>query len=248
MKIVVGINTLTSIDQPVYSNHCQFWFRLGRSSSHDFILSHPRRMSIDNMRNMTAKIALEHNADYILFIDDDVLIPLNTVDMLLASNADIAAGWTLIRGYPFKNMFFKFVDEEKTQLENVKDEDLMERTGNFFCDAVGFSCTLIKVDLLRKIQVPYFVTGPYNTEDIYFCIKAVRAVPETKIVVNLDCKTSHNLGSEYIDPLNKKYYKEYYEKIYPEVLTQKEPQPSRQHEDSDGSPTYEEVLGEAVFK
>src|ERR1041385_1165531 len=95
MKIVVGINTLTSIDQPVYSNHCQFWFRLGRSSSHDFILSHPRRMSIDNMRNMTAKIALEHNADYILFIDDDVLIPLNTVDMLLASDADIAAGWTL---------------------------------------------------------------------------------------------------------------------------------------------------------
>jgi GT2 family glycosyltransferase len=248
MKIVVGINTLTSIDQPVYSNHCQFWFRLGRSSSHDFILSHPRRMSIDNMRNMTAKIALEHNADYILFIDDDVLIPLNTVDMLLASNADIAAGWTLIRGYPFKNMFFKFVDEEKTQLENVKEEDLTICTGNFLCDAVGFSCTLIKVDLLRKIKVPYFVTGPYNTEDIYFCIKAVRAVPETKIVVNLDCKTSHNLGSEYIDPLNKKYYKEYYEKIYPEVMTRKEAQPSQQHEEADGSLTYEEVLGEAVFK
>jgi GT2 family glycosyltransferase len=206
-------------------------------------------MSIDNMRNMTAKIALEHNADYILFIDDDVLIPLNTVDMLLSSQADIAAGWTLIRGYPFKNMFFKFVDEGKTQLEHVKDEDLVVREGNFFCDAVGFSCTLIKVDLLRKIQVPFFVTGPYNTEDIYFCIKAVRAVPETKIVVNLDCKTSHNLGSEYIDPLNKKYYKEYYEKIYPEVLTQKEGSPpDRQHEDSDGSPTYEEVLGEAVFK
>ena len=92
-KILVGVNTLTAVSQPIYSNHCQFWYRFGRSyPQFDFMLNNPRRMSIDNMRNMTAKVALENDVDYILFIDDDVLVPIDTLGRLLACDADIAAG------------------------------------------------------------------------------------------------------------------------------------------------------------
>src|SRR5437763_680889 len=246
MKIVVGVNTLTSIDQPVYSNHCQFWFRLGRSSSHEFILSNPRRMSIDTMRNITAKVAIENNADYVLFIDDDVLVPLNAIDMLLDCKADIAAGWTLIRGYPFKNMFFRFTDPEKRSLQNVEGPPF-DYLRYHPCDAVGFSCALLRVDLLKKIDRPYFVTGAYNTEDIYFCLKAREAVPDCSIIINLECRTSHNLGTEYIDPLNKRAYSDYYEKTFPDLVSKIEEKPIEAIKEKERDLSYETVLREAVW-
>lgn len=251
LKVVVGVNTLTAVDQAVYSNHCQFWYRLGRSmQDFDFMLINPRRMSIDNMRNTAAKIAIENNADYLLFIDDDVLVPLDTLPRLLAANADIAAGWTLIRGYPFKNMFFRFADETKTNLENYPDDSFKyDDNGNIPCDAVGFSCALIKVDLLKKIEVPYFVTGPYNTEDIYFCLKARSVYSETSIVVDPRVLTSHNIGAEYLDPLGRAAYKEYFEKMEPQAkeMVEKPQKFEKKHDEPSDGPTYEDVLAKAVF-
>lgn len=252
MKIAVGINTLTSVDQAVYSNHCQMWFRFGRNTDFEFILNNPKRMNIDNMRNITAKVAIENNCDYILFIDDDVLVPpVDSLQELLKCNADVAAGWTIIRGYPFKNMFFKFLDESKTNLANQVEPFEYNERGDIICDAVGFSCALIKVETLKLIQPPYFVTGPYNTEDIYYCVKLRAAKPDAKIVVNPLVLTSHGLGTEYIDPLGMPHYKKYQESIIPGLADEehKKPEPAmRMHDDvQEGLPTYDQVLKEAIF-
>lgn len=214
-KIMVGVNTLTEVDQSVYANHCQFWFRLGRSMpDYEFAFNAPRRASIDRMRNQTASLAISHGFDYICFIDDDVLVPVDGLQKLLDADKDIVAGWTIIRGHPFDNMFFKW-DEKGTGLNRWNDPPQIE--GLLEVGAVGFSFVLIKTELLKKIPQPYFITGPNNTEDIYFCVKAQKYAPETKIYVDLDVKTSHCMGSEFIDPLNKKAYTEYYEKVFPEL-------------------------------
>lgn len=247
-KILVGVNTLTAVSQPIYSNHCQFWYRLGRSyPQFDFMLNNPRRMSIDNMRNMTAKVALENDVDYILFIDDDVLVPIDTLGRLLACDADIAAGWTLIRGYPYKNMFFKYTDDTKQALTNWQDPVRNEK-GLYEVDAVGFSCCLIKVEHMKKVPQPYFVTGPYNTEDIYYCVKALREVPGTKIVVDPAVLTSHILGLEAIDPVTRDAYKRYFETLYPEVIAQvdkPEENPIQKAQyGAVGDKTYEDIMEE----
>jgi hypothetical protein len=252
MKIVVGVNTLTSVDQAVYSNHCQMWFRFGRKfPDATFILNHPKRMNIDNMRNLTAKVALDQDADYILFIDDDVIVPpMDVLESLLSCNADVAAGWTIIRGYPFKNMFFEWTDETKVNLKNCEEPFIYDSDGNIPCAAVGFSCALIKVESLKLTQPPYFVTGPYNTEDIYYCMKLLNAKPDAKIVVNPLVKTSHGLGIEYIDPLNKEFYKNYVETLDPNLLVPPavpEQQMKMHDEPVEGVPTYDEVLKEAIF-
>lgn len=257
-KIVVGVNTLTEVEASVYSNHCQFWFRQGRSTKHDFLLNHPRRMAIDRMRNVTAKMAIDSQADYILFVDDDVLIPINTVDELISCDADIAVGWTIIRGYPFENMFFRWIDAEKLNLAKVEDKDFTyNEHGDIPVDAVGFSCALIKMDFLKKITSPYFITGPFNTEDIYFCIKGHQQVKDVKYVVNPRVLTSHNIGPEYLDPIGAKHYKKYFETICPEVL----PKPKGTEEveqkklvenvkdsvDFTSGPSIEELMNEHVF-
>ena len=223
LKILVGVNTLTSVDQAVYANHCQFWFRLGRSYQDcDFAFYTPRRASIDRMRNELAKLAVMHDFDYLVFVDDDVLVPIDGLGKLIASGADIAAGWTIIRGYPFENMFFRYTDEEHKILQkvvgNTNDELGVNAKGLVECDAVGFSFCAIKVELLRKVPMPFFVTGPYNTEDVYFCIKARVHNPEATIIVDPTVKTGHCLGSEFINPLNVDLYKKFFQDAYPDQI------------------------------
>ena len=249
MKILIGVNTLDSVETSVYSNHCQFWYRLGRNTQHTFLLNHPRRMSIDRMRNLSAKMAIDSNCDYLMFVDDDVLIPFDALDRLIKADADVCAGWTIIRGYPYRNMFFRYTDKEKFNLSNVKDEDLGEDLNAVIdVDAVGFSCVLIRVSALRQMEPPYFVTGPYNTEDIYFCVKGQKNIPGFSIKVDLQVKTSHNLGSEYIDPLTKKFYKVYYEGMYPEVFGEQKPEPPISIEEPKiGELHYEDVLEQVIW-
>lgn len=218
MKIVIGINSLISTRHQAYSNHIQYFFRLGRNYPDiEFILFNPDRMSIDRMRNTAADIALECEADYLLFIDDDVLVPFDSLKKLIAAQADICAADVIIRGYPFDHMLFQW-NENKTGL--LPMGSLPDEKGVIDCGAVGFSYCLIKTSLLRAMHKPYFITGISNTEDIYFCLKAVQELPETTIKADTSIECGHLLWEETIGSYNKKYYKEYYEKQNPLVLEQ----------------------------
>ena len=105
LKIVIGINSLVSTVHAAYGNHINLFYRLGRSYGDiDFILVNPPRMSIDTMRNLTARVALEQNADYVWFIDDDVIIPVDppysVLRKLIAANVDAVSADVIIRGPP----------------------------------------------------------------------------------------------------------------------------------------------------
>jgi hypothetical protein len=171
-------------------------------------------MSIDTARNQACKTALEYEFDYVLMIDDDVMIPFNAYGTLIAADKDIVAGWTIIRGYPYNNMHF--ISDGKDGLIHYNDHEQTE--GVLDCDAVGCSLTLIKCSLLKKIPPPYFVTGTTNTEDIYFCVKARKYVPECSIAVDLSVKTAHILTDQIVTPGNKAIWKKHEEEEDPNLL------------------------------
>lgn len=219
---MIGVNTLTQVDQLAYVNHCQFWYRLGKNHPDiEFALSCPRRASIDRMRNQTAQATLENNFDYLMFVDDDVLVPVDGLKKLLEADADIAAGHTVIRGYPYNNMFFKYEEDKTLTYDN---EPVLNERGLIECAAVGFSFVLIKTSLIKKVPPPYFVTGTHNTEDVYFCLKAKEYNPETTIVVDPAVRTGHILGSEVVEPDNKEALKKFFEDQYPQLLKKKHPE------------------------
>lgn len=223
LRIVVGTNSLVNTQYEAYTNHCQFWFRLGRLYPHiDFIFVNPSRMSIDRMRNLCAQTALENEADYLLFLDDDVLIPhpFDALGKLLACNADIAAAKVVIRGFPFDWMIFKRKGPKGTiHLFPCKK---LPNSGVEKCDAVGFSFCLIKTSLLKKVEAPYFVTGMNNTEDIYFCVKATLAEPKIKIVCECSIACGHILWPEVMNTGNREAYSEYFKKLNPYVVEKKD--------------------------
>src|SRR5512138_1990586 len=155
-KTLICTNTLNSIHQSVYANHIQFYFRLAKNNPDDtFALFTPVRMTIDTCRNQAVKAAVENEYDYVMFIDDDVLLPFDAYQRLKAADKDIIAGWTVIRGYPFDNMFFKYNEQGNLVVYNDVDP---EATELFPVDAIGCSCVLIKCELFKKIPPPYFVT------------------------------------------------------------------------------------------
>lgn len=162
------------------------------------------------MRNMASTIAMDLECDYLLFLDDDVLVPIDSLQKLLDTDADIAAGHVIIRGYPFDNMFFKYTDSSKKELLSVKDKDLPEVPGVIDVDAVGFSLCLIKTELLRKVPAPHFITGVSNTEDIYFCLKSKEIKSNLSMVVDTSIRCGHILWSEVVSPDNKEDYSKYY--------------------------------------
>lgn len=218
-RIVVGINSLVSTVHSAYSNHIQFFFRLGRNYPEwDFVLNNPARMSIDRMRNMTAEVALETGADYVLFLDDDVIVPHDALTGLLAAQADIVAADVMIRGYPFNHMLFRW-NRNKTGLLPMKK--VPEPRGLINVGAVGCSLTLIKTSVFKQTPKPYFVTGPTtNTEDIYFCLRAAKSIPNLKIKADTRIICPHILWEETISSYNRKLYKQYYEQQFPEACKQ----------------------------
>lgn len=232
-KIVVGINSLVSTTQPAYSNHIQFFFRLGRNYPNiDFILVNPSRMGIDRMRNLCAKTAIECDADYILFLDDDVLIPIDSFQYLMEADADIVAGDVLIRGYPFNHMAFRYplisdkIDNEGTNLKAIAEWREIDSKLLTDVDAVGFSYCLLKVSTLKKIPGPWFLTGPRNTEDIYYCMKAKLYVPNISIKVCTNVVCEHILWAETISAANRDHYRKYMEEQWgykPESLLEEKP-------------------------
>ncbi len=230
MKVLVAINNLTAVDQLAYSNHIQFFFRLGVYKGREnvlnpdkvveFALCNPRRMSIDRMRNEAAKIALEGDFDYLFFIDDDVLLPFDAFHRLAEHDKDIIAGVTHIRGYPYYPMIFNFTDEEYKKNSYVTNYAKMADpfTGLLKCDAVGFSCCLIHTRLLKKIEPPYFITSTHQTEDVFFCKRVRDYIPDQEIFVNVKVETGHLLGSDILAPNNVELWKEFDEKRYPELV------------------------------
>lgn len=218
MKIVIGINSLSSSPYLAYSNHMSAFHKLGRwaeRGGHIVAFNNPERMSIDRMRNQCAKIALDMNADYLLFWDDDVLVPLDFIDSMIAADGDIVAADVLIRGLPFDHMAFL---GDSSGLHTIPDiAPLVKKAKNqvINVDAVGFSLCLIKVSLLRKMTDPWFITGTGNTEDIYFCLKARQLDKKTSIKLDTKVQCGHILWHEVISTGNRAAYTQYQEVTNP---------------------------------
>ena len=220
MKIAVGCNLLTHQNSLAYGSHTLLWHWAGKHMSEDeFFVNFPRRMSIDNMRNQTAQTALVNGCDYLIFYDDDVCLPKEAFGRLIQTSmrekADIVAGLTYVRCYPFKPMAFKFEEEDKDSLRHLTYDEIQENETDIIpCDAIGFSTVVIKVDLLRKLETPFFLTGPNFTEDIYFCLKARDRFPDVKIILDRNIQTDHIVESYTISHSNHKGIRKFEEDVY----------------------------------
>lgn len=224
MRVLLGVNTLTSVSNQVYANHMNLMYRVGRDFPHDveFILMNGYRASIDRFRNACAQAAMMHECKYLMFLDDDVMVPRETFQSLLNSCemglGDIIAPVVYVRGYPFHPMIFEALPVDKAVgLRHYDDFYLgMDEHGFVKCAAVGFSCVIIRTEILRELPPPFFMTGPNHTEDVYFCCRVLENFgTKYEIKVDAKIKAAHLLDCEFIHSDTIDALKYYYETCDP---------------------------------
>lgn len=131
-------------------------------------------------RNKCAKEAMEYGFDYLMFVDSDVILPNDALVNMLQGDADIVLGI-----YPRKNTSTGqtevFLPSEKdfTDKNNLNLSALKNYGNRFEIKGGGLGCALIKTDLFKGMQYPYFKYVEYDdgsvlSEDNYFCWQAAQ--------------------------------------------------------------------------
>jgi len=145
-------------------------------------------------------LALDFKGDYIFFIDDDVLPPMDTLVKLLKHDKDIVAGLYFAKQRPHFPQMFRKSKKAKGRYDSIIEypkDDLLE------IDACGAGCMLIKKEVFDKLKKPFFQYIPRgeNTprmgEDFYFCEKAKKAGFKIYCDTSIVCK---HIGTTYIGP------------------------------------------------
>lgn len=132
----------------------------------DMILWNVQGTGLSMNRINLCKKALEKNCTHVLFLDDDMRIPMHTLMMFLAHKKDIIAANCARKELPPRSTAKGWDDmcvwtkKSSTGLEKVK--------------SVGTAVMLINTDVLKKMDQPWFCEDPVREigEDVYFCNKA----------------------------------------------------------------------------
>jgi predicted SAM-dependent methyltransferase len=178
--VVVGIPSFGMVSTYFLQSRLNQHFPLVSSATDKIVLNKP----IADARNEIVEFALSQNAQYIYWLDDDVIAPPNAFLKLYSHQKDIINGVYWAKTHPSMPLLFRGHLEGPYWDWHVGD--LIE------IDAAGNGLTLVKTDVYRKISKE--VGGPWysvdytsfpnasgneipvgNTEDLYFYWKAKKA-------------------------------------------------------------------------
>ena len=145
-------------------------------------------------RERLATQAVGLNADYMLWLDSDMVFPATTAVRLLAHTEPVVAGNYIRRQKPYKGVAYKKIgDWEKPLSFDIQDE-LVSVAG------VGMGCLLIKTDIFKELSKPWFdfqwtpSSNDFLGEDMYLCQKITAAVYSIKIDTMIS-QELHHLGT-----------------------------------------------------
>ena len=173
-------------------------------------------------RNKIINHALENNYDYILFLDSDMIPPVNIIEQLLQSKKNIVSGLYLgyftssntIKALPvaWKNLTLKEFEELKTKIKlpnTVKShKDIrrhitkQEADSNKLIEVIlpANGCMLVSKEVIKNKEIRYGLKpGPETIgqtgEDDYFIKKAKKY--GFKAFCNTNAKCNHLIDKKY---------------------------------------------------
>lgn len=188
-KVLIGITTAETVSHETMSSI----YNMVVPDDVETVLHIIHAYNVADGRNNLVDIMYAENCDYILFVDNDVILPPNTLVDLLGMQWYFCVGT-----YPRKE-FKTIIDEDQyTTLYNHN-----ERNKEIYCptfmrlsslppnqltqvDCCGLGCALIRKDLFNAIEKPYFFFAHEGDitkddmseycigEDMYFCRKVIK--------------------------------------------------------------------------
>ncbi len=141
-------------------------------------------------RNLIIEAAMEHDCTHILFLDDDMVFPPDTLNKLMAHDLDVVSAYYLMRTYPHQGLIFDYAEPNgKCKWYEVKPDEYGVRE----VVATGLGCVLFKLDVFKKIEPPYVRLGEIESDGWCDDIGLFKRLREAgvKIHLDLDCPVGH---------------------------------------------------------
>lgn len=179
MRILIAVPTYENI----YPDTFKSIYDLDKGG-HECLFEFIRGYDVAAARNKIAKRAIELRTDYVLMVDNDVVLPHDALINLMDDAKDVCLGYYAHRGndnvyhgrtsickvgwlnYPLES---EYTGEEMEALEASGQYKIIIHGG-------GMGCALIRTGIFSKIKYPWFDWVEYSdekrgmlSEDLYFC-------------------------------------------------------------------------------
>ena len=185
MKILIAVPTFETIYPDTYKG---IWDL--DKDGHEVLFDSVRGYDVATARNRIAQKSLDTGVDYVLMVDNDVVLPKNALKLLLDKPEEVCLGYYAHRDtdniYRGKTCICKLKDSHGKEYYNypLESEYTAEEMhgmadagmGKIEVHGGGMGCALIHTDVFRKATYPWYDWVNYGdanrgmlSEDLYFC-------------------------------------------------------------------------------
>lgn len=185
MRILVAVPTFETIYPDTYKSIYEL-----DPAGQETMFESVRGYDVATARNRIAQMALDKRADYVLMVDNDVVLPNDALALLLDGGKDVCLGYYAHRGndnrYNGRTCICRLNDENGMPYYNYPLESeytaeemrALDRAGvkKTVIHGGGMGCALIKTSVFRRLKYPWFDWVNYVdknrgmlSEDLYFC-------------------------------------------------------------------------------
>lgn len=183
MKVLIAVPTFETI----YPDTFKSIYDLD-VSGHDASFEYVRGYDCATARNKIARKALELGSDFVLMVDNDVVLPKDALVNLYEDTKDVCLGFYAHRGadniYHGNTNVCKLYDEKGEKYFHYPLESeytgpelrALAESGQYKIriHGGGMGCALIKTDVFKRLPYPWYDWVNYKSgkmlgEDLFFC-------------------------------------------------------------------------------
>lgn len=185
LKILIAVPTFENIYPDTYKS---IWDL--DKGGHEIAFEFVRGYDCATARNRIAQRALDLDTDYVLMVDNDVVLPKDALLNLLDNAKDVCLGYyahrdtdNIYRGrtcvckrrMPDGTLYYNYPLESEYTAAELKE---LYESGTYKQEihGGGMGCALIRTEVFRKIKYPWYDWVNYKdsnrgmlSEDLYFC-------------------------------------------------------------------------------
>lgn len=188
-KILIAVPTFETIYPDTYKS---LWDL--DKCEHEVLFDSVRGYDVATARNRIAKKALDLKTDYVLMVDNDVVLPKDALELLLDDARDVCLGYYAHRDtdniYRGRTCICKLEDENgkeyyhypleseytANELHNIAEDVAVAGDPKIRVHGGGMGCALIRTSVFERISYPWYDWVNYGdknrgmlSEDLYFC-------------------------------------------------------------------------------